>query len=174
MVRAHSQSARMTPRIPTPLTAARGGGTNARDRDGPSRGATGAWEAIAMARLFNLKLFGLTLGGDDTSPTPVYSDQTLEATLGSADLLTVQLNIEGGSTDDTTVTIKYEHSNDARNWVEVSSQSLNLPTTASGIQKKIYAVEGSAATGFGAFGRFSLTADKPGAVVSVIVCGRSI
>jgi len=37
-----------------------------------------------MARLFNLKLFGLTLGGDGTSPTPVYSDQSLEATSGSA------------------------------------------------------------------------------------------
>lgn len=50
-----------------------------------------------MARLFNLKVFEMTLGGSATTPTAVYSDQSLEATFGSAELLTVQFIIEGGA-----------------------------------------------------------------------------
>ncbi len=124
-----------------------------------------------MARLFNLKVFEMTLGGSATTPTAVYSDQSLEATFGSAELLTVQFIIEGGAEDSTTVTLNYEHSNDARNWQQLSTKTLALGTKASGLQQVFYTVAGDETYVWGAFGRFSLTADKPGAVVRVIVCG---
>lgn len=124
-----------------------------------------------MARLFNLEVInGILLGGDES---PIYSSTELQGTLGTMDVFHMEITVEAVSENSTTVTVKYETSNDGKTWYAVTGAAKDLTVATAGSGPAGVAWDVSDMIN-GAYGRFKAYSDKSTAAsVRVIVCGRS-
>lgn len=129
-----------------------------------------------MARLFNIEVFNQTISGDATTAPAYYTSEEHAALLGSADKLVAQVVLVSQKNTSTTINVIYQHNNtlESELWGD-SNASKNVIGPANHTDLPAvqwFAVDSTVDRG--AFGRFKVTADNPGAVVRVIVTGYSL
>lgn len=126
-----------------------------------------------MSRLFNVEVFNQTIG----AAAPVYSSQEFYALLGSADVIVAQLVLDGVSaTSATEVTVTYQVNNTTQEqlWVDTPwNESVTASNADDPPKQEALVVPQGTDEHLGAFGRFKVAADKGGASVRIIACGRS-
>jgi hypothetical protein len=132
----------------------------------------------AMPRLFNVEVFNQTISGDPTNPPVYYSNRELQATLGSAEYLSVQVIVEGATVAGAVTTV-YQCSNTANEdeWFLTSGVSkIHTITGLSGtnLPQSFFWNLNVLANDNGAFARFRITYSSASMVtVKIIVCGRT-
>lgn len=131
-----------------------------------------------MARLFNVEVFNQTISGD-ASPPVYYSQREQQGTLGGADLIYVQVIIEGITDVTGAFSVTYQISNTANEdeWIDSGK---TLSATPGGLtnttlpKSYFFLVDNSNGGMLGAFGRFKVTWSKNSmATIRIIACGHS-
>lgn len=125
-----------------------------------------------MARLFNVEVFNQMIGA-----SAEYSSQDFYALLGSADAIVAQIVVDGVvATSLTTVVVTYQVNNTMQEqlWVDTPwNESVAASDPDDTPKQEALIVPQGTDEHLGAFGRFKVQADKGGASVRIIACGRS-